>query len=235
MSTVNTTSSALALASSAPANTTSKADASSKQIAGNFDQFLQLLTAQLKNQSPLDPLDTNQFTQQLVQFASVEQQINTNKLLEGLVANQNGGQTATGRAQMVANAMGFVGATVTASGSKTYLQDGQAKWNLNAPRSGEAKVTITDKNGAEVHSSTIALGTGNQDFIWDGKGPAGQVMPAGEYTISVAAKNVLNQPMAVTSEIQGIVDSVDVTGDTPILRIGGVSIDMANVRTIRRN
>lgn len=234
MSTVNTTNNALALASSAP-KTTSKADASSKQIAGNFDQFLQLLTAQLKNQSPLDPLDTNQFTQQLVQFAGVEQQINTNKLLEGLVGNAAGSQTTGGRAQMVSNAMGFVGATVTADGTKTYLQNGQAKWNLNAPRSGEATIKITDKNGAEVHSSTKALSTGNQEFIWDGKGPAGQTMPAGEYTISITAKNVLNESMAVTTGIEGVVSAVDVTGDSPILMIGGVSVDIANVRTIRRN
>ena len=60
----------------------------SQQLAGNFDTFLQLLTTQLQNQNPLDPLDTNQFTEQLVEFASVEQQINENTNLQTLISMQ---------------------------------------------------------------------------------------------------------------------------------------------------
>jgi flagellar basal-body rod modification protein FlgD len=233
MTTVNNTQSALSLASSA--NTQSKAEKASKSIASNFDQFLTLLTTQLKNQSPLDPLDTNQFTQQLVQFAGVEQQINTNKLLEGLVGNQNGGQSALGRAQLVSNAMGFVGATVTADGTKTQLANNQAKWKLTAPRAGEATVTVTDRNGVTVHSRNVNLTAGQQEFVWDGRGLTGTQSPAGEYRISVSAKNALNEPMTVTSEVEGVVDSVDLTGDVPILQIGGVSIAMNDIRSIRRN
>ncbi len=59
-----------------------------KTIAGNFQTFLTLLTTQLQNQNPLDPLDTNQFTQQLVQFAGVEQQLKTNDSLQTLVTMQ---------------------------------------------------------------------------------------------------------------------------------------------------
>ena len=77
-------------------------------IAGNFQTFLTLLTTQLKNQNPLDPLDTNQFTQQLVQFASVEQQINMNTQLQTLVSLQQTAQNS--------QALGFVGKTVTVTG-----------------------------------------------------------------------------------------------------------------------
>src|SRR5512143_2077949 len=73
-------------------------------IASNFTTFLQLLTTQLKNQNPLDPLDTNQFTQQLVQFAQVEQQMKSNDLLSGLVLLEKNAQSTT--------ALAFVGATV---------------------------------------------------------------------------------------------------------------------------
>ena len=65
-----------------PASSSSNSSASatsalaSQQIAGNFQSFLTLLTTQLQNQNPLDPLDTNQFTQQLVEFAGVQQQLN---------------------------------------------------------------------------------------------------------------------------------------------------------------
>src|SRR5262245_9548819 len=87
-------------------------------IAQNFDTFLQLLTTQLKNQNPLDPLDTNQFTQQLVQFSGVEQQLKTNDFLESMMLSAQG----SGNAQAVS----YVGKVVTASGSKSELVDGAA-------------------------------------------------------------------------------------------------------------
>src|SRR5215467_7902433 len=90
------------------------------EIASNFTTFLQLLTTQLKNQNPLDPLDTNQFTQQLVQFASVVQQINMNTQLGSLVTLQKTAQTTA--------ALGFVGSTVTVDGDTAQLTGGQAKW-----------------------------------------------------------------------------------------------------------
>src|SRR5436190_3307205 len=98
----------------------------SKGIAENFDSFLMLLTTQLKNQNPLDPLDTNQFTQQLVQFASVEQQLQTNDSLTALLKAT---QTSTATA-----ALGFVGAQITADGATAHLAGGQAQWSLNASR-----------------------------------------------------------------------------------------------------
>ena len=99
------------LASSTIASATSPTPAPSSSlgidkstIAGNFNTFLQLLTTQLQNQNPLDPLDTNQFTQQLVSFAQVEQQLRSNDQLSTLVSLQ---QTAQSTA-----ALNFVGQTV---------------------------------------------------------------------------------------------------------------------------
>src|SRR5215510_12585545 len=82
-------------------------------IAGNFTTFLQLLTTQLKNQNPLDPLDTNQFTQQLVQFAQVEQQLKTNDQLASIVTMEKSAQSTL--------AMSFVGQTVAVDGQTTQL------------------------------------------------------------------------------------------------------------------
>ena len=70
-------------------------------LAGNFQAFLTLLTTQLQNQNPLDPLDTNQFTQQLVEFASVVQQLKTNDSLSTLVSLQQTAQST--------QALSFVG------------------------------------------------------------------------------------------------------------------------------
>ncbi len=216
-------SSALSAASSSSSSTTSS---SAARIADNFDQFLQLLTTQLKNQSPLDPLDTNQFTQQLVQFASVEQQIKTNDSLASLlVANKTANVT---------NAMGFVGARVTADGTTSALKDGAATWQLNAPRTGQATITIKDKNGNEVYSTTKTLSSGDQTFSWDGKKTNGETAADGQYTIVVAAKDANGQTMTVTSEISGTVDGVDVTGDTPVLDVGGILIPVTSVKSVRR-
>src|SRR6187551_955592 len=106
------------------------------EIASNFTTFLQLLTTQLKNQNPLDPLDTNQFTQQLVQFAQVEQQMNTNTQLQTLVSLQ---QTAQSTA-----ALSYVGSTVVVDGSTSSLVNSQASWNLNVAKPATATVTIRD-------------------------------------------------------------------------------------------
>lgn len=207
-------------------STTKTTSNSSARIADNFDQFLQLLTTQLKNQSPLDPLDTNQFTQQLVQFASVEQQIKTNDNLNSLL-------TANKTANLT-NALGFVGAKVTADGTTTALQNGSASWKINAPKTGSATITIKDKSGNEVYSANKVLSSGEQTFAWDGRTSSGNTAPAGQYTIVVAAKDAAGQVMSIKSEISGTVDNVDVTGDTPVLKIGDISVPMTAVKSIRR-
>src|SRR5690348_2540315 len=121
-----------------------------QMIASNFTTFLQLLTTQLQNQNPLDPLDTNQFTQQLVQFASVEQQIKQNTTLSALL-------TAS-KASTNTNALGFVGMEITADGASTQLAKGSALWKLTAPRAAsQATISIKDKSGAEVYTKTTSL------------------------------------------------------------------------------
>src|ERR1043165_5601329 len=95
-------------------------------LAGTFNPFLTLLTTQLKTQTPLDPLDTNQFTQQLVQFASVEQQINMNQQLTTLVALQKATQTTS--------AMSFLGSTATVDGTTTHLANGAASWSFSVDK-----------------------------------------------------------------------------------------------------
>src|SRR5271169_6527884 len=100
----------------------------SQQLAGNFDTFLQLLTTQLQNQDPLDPLDTNEFTQQLVEFASVEQQINMNTNLQTLISMQQTSEATS--------ALQFLGTNVTVSGSTATLSNATgspATWTFSSP------------------------------------------------------------------------------------------------------
>src|SRR5438309_9773819 len=104
-------------------STNNTASTATTGIADNFQTFLTLLTTQLQNQNPLDPLDTNQFTQQLVQFAGVEQQLKTNDQLTTLVSLQQTAQST--------QALGFVGKTAVVDGSTTNLVNRAANWNLS--------------------------------------------------------------------------------------------------------
>src|SRR6201747_1734484 len=139
-------------------------------LAGNFQTFLTLLTTQLQNQNPLEPLDTNQFTQQLVQFAGVEQQLKSNDQLKSLVTLEQSAQAT--------QALIYVGNTVAVDGS-TQQFDGAATWNLKAAKDTTAAITITNSSGQTVYSGNFALNQGNGSFVWDGKGNDGTQWPAG--------------------------------------------------------
>src|SRR3954471_7581570 len=131
-------------------------------LAGNFQSFLTLLTTQLQNQNPLDPLDTNQFTQQLVQFASVEQQLKTNDQLTTLVSLQQTAQST--------QALTFVGKTAVVDGSTTLLSQGKAGWELSVPTNANVDISITNNTGQTVFTGSYAVNAGsNQAFTWDGK------------------------------------------------------------------
>src|SRR3954462_3431804 len=109
----------------ATSSTSSATGVDKDTLAGNFQTFLTLLTTQLKNQNPLDPLDTNQFTAQLVQFAQVEQQLKSNDQLTTLVSLQKTGQAT--------QALNLVGQTVAVDGDTAPLKDGSAPWRSRQP------------------------------------------------------------------------------------------------------
>jgi flagellar basal-body rod modification protein FlgD len=215
---------AAGIASAAAASGTAAPAGSRTTIAENFDAFLLLLTTQLKNQNPLEPLDTNQFTQQLVQFASVEQQIKSNDTLNALLTSS--------RSSIVSTASGFVGMQVTADGATTRLADGKAEWRLNVARAATATIAIRDRDGNVLATDARALTAGGQSYVWDGRTSTGQTAPAGDYTITVTGRDVAGQPVSVKTEIAGRVGSVDLSGDEPILVIGGVQVPLKTVKSI---
>jgi len=197
-------------------------DVASKTIAGNFNTFLQLLTTQLKNQNPLSPLDTNQFTQQLVSFAGVEQQINMNTQLKTMVALQQSAQAT--------QALNFVGATVAVSGSGAQMVNGQAQWTYAPTSPATATFTITNSTGQTAFSQTGIVQAGAQQFKWNGVGNTGQQWPDGNYTLTVtAADPTTGKTVAVPTQVTGVVDSVDLTKNPPLLSIGGQNFTMNQI------
>jgi flagellar basal-body rod modification protein FlgD len=207
--------------------TPSPVTGSSSTIAGNFNTFLQLLTTQLQNQNPLDPLDTNQFTQQLVSFASVEQQINMNTQLGALITLQHTAQSTA--------ALGFIGQTVTVSGATTTLANSKANWTFSSPKPATATFTITNATGQTVYSTTGTVQSGQQTFDWNGLDSNGNALPAGQYTMSITAHDSNGQNVAISTQVQGVVDSVDLSQNPPTLSIGGQNYTINQIVKISRS
>ena len=206
--------------------TTTTASTTTPGIADNFQTFLTLLTTQLQHQNPLDPLDTNQFTAQLVQFAGVEQQLKVNDQLKSLVDIEKSAQAT--------QALVYVGNTVAVDGS-TQQFNGSATWNLKAAKDTTAAITITNSTGQTVYSGNFALNQGNASFVWDGKGNDGTQWPAGAYKLTATGKDTTGKDVAIATEIQGIVDSVDLTASPALLSIGGRNYTTDQIRRVVRS
>jgi flagellar basal-body rod modification protein FlgD len=197
-------------------------------IAGNFQTFLQLLTTQLKNQNPLDPLDTNQFTAQLVQFAQVEQQLKSNDQLSTLVALQKTAQAT--------QALDYVGQTVAVDGDTAPLSGGSATWRATVEKPVLATVNIMNSAGQTVMTGTRMLEAGkSQPLVWDGKDSSGLQWPDGNYKMSITAKDANGQAVAIPTEIQAVVDSADLTQTPPLLSIAGSDYTLDKIKRIVRN
>jgi flagellar basal-body rod modification protein FlgD len=193
-------------------------------LAGNFQTFLTLLTTQLQNQNPLDPLDTNQFTQQLVQFASVEQQLKTNDQLTTLVSLQQTAQST--------QALTFVGKTAVVDGSTAALSNSSATWDLNVPTNSKVNLTITSSTGQTVFTGGYQVNAGNHPFTWDGKGNDGTQWPDGQYKLTATAADSAGNSVAVSTQIQGVVNSVDLTQSPPLLSINGQTYTVSQIKSI---
>jgi flagellar basal-body rod modification protein FlgD len=194
-------------------------------IADNFQTFLTLLTTQLQNQNPLDPLDTNQFTQQLVQFAGVEQQLKSNDQLKSLIDIEKSAQST--------QALVYVGNTVAVDGSTAQF-DTAATWNFKTEKDTTATITITSSTGQTAFTGTYPLKQGDSSFVWDGKGNDGVQWPAGTYTMSATGKDSSGNSVAISTEVQGIVDSVDLTASPPLLSIGGQNYTTDKIKRVVR-
>ncbi|MFC5066521.1 flagellar hook assembly protein FlgD [Flaviflagellibacter deserti] len=198
---------------------------SGARIADNFNQFLQLLTTQLQNQNPLDPLDTNQFTQQLVQFAGVEQQIQTNDTLTALLA--------TSDATRLSSAVSFIGKQVVAEGRTTLLDESNATWLINSESAAPtSKVIIKNADGEQVYSQNVSLAKGDQMFTWNGMTTDNLPAPNGFYTITVVAQDAAGKAVTTSTDIQGPVTGVELEDGQPVLNVGNIRIKLSDVKNI---
>jgi len=196
-------------------NAAGRVNAGGQMLASNFQTFLSLLTTQLKNQDPLSPVDSNEFTAQLTQMAGVEQQLLTNDLLTGLLKAQQG-DGLTGAAQ-------YIGKDATAVWAATRFEDGEANWSYElAADATDATLQVLDASGKVVWSGDAPDKTnGMHDFKWDGKTTGGgQVDDGGVYTLKVVAKDGAGKDVGSQVLIRGRVTGVEMYDNTPFVIIG---------------
>lgn len=200
--------------------------AGQKNLASSYETFLTLLTTQLKNQDPTAPLDTNAFTQQLVQMTGVQQQLLSNQLLQSLVNQGQGGLT---------EGVGLIGKTVTAQTPSANLDGGSAKWVYDLDTSAtEATLSISDASGRIVWSGAAPeRGAGEHDFTWNGKDTHGNTLPDGSYTLTVAAKDGLGAKVTSRIFIEGVVDSLSQSNGQTVAKVGATQTPLSAITGVR--
>jgi flagellar basal-body rod modification protein FlgD len=196
-------------------------------LSGDYTNFLTLLTTQLKNQDPLSPMDTNQFTQQLVEFSSVEQQINGNKKLDQMIALQS-----TANAY---GAVGFVGTTISANSDQLPLQSGAARFDYNIEHTASAAtLKIMDSTGNIVMLEQVDGTTGTHPVAWDGTDFFGNQLQDGQYSVSVSYQDANGTSYDAPITTYGTVDSAEIDNGTVSLKLGDVTIPLDQVTSVTR-
>jgi flagellar basal-body rod modification protein FlgD len=214
--------------SSTSTSTTSSSTTNSlADLSQNYETFLRLLTAQLQNQDPLQPQDTAAFTNQLVQFSQVEQQIASNKKLDEMVAAINNGQPN--------QALGYIGKTVEIQSNGWSLQDGKAHLTVSTDVPAASSVLeITDsKTNKVVRTIQLTKTAGTQEVDWDGKDSSGNQLADGTYVANVKAKGSDGKAIEAQVLTFGKVTGVDLTATEPYLMLGNLPIKMTNVLSVK--
>lgn len=207
-------------------NNQAQTQASSSQLASDFSDFLTLLTVQLQNQDPLSPMETNEFTNQLVAFTGVEQQINSNQKLDDLIALQLGNATSA--------ALGYVGQDINYVSSE-FNFDGTNSNTFRYALNGEAvssTLRILDENGRTVFETVGSTSTGQNEFIWDGTLTGGGTAQPGTYEIRVDALDSEDNGINSTIVVSGRVSGVESQNGQVFAIVGERAVSLGNILSV---
>lgn len=210
--------------STSSATASSASAVSTDALLGNYELFLSLLTTQVTNQDPLDPLDSAEYTNQLVQYSAVEQSIQTNKYLEEMVATLTASQASS--------YVSYLGTTVTASGATSMLADGNATWSYSLDEAASGTVEIKNSSGAVIFTDDVEFAAGSGAYTWDGVGDTNASSPDGAYTISFKLYDGDGNRETVDTEVSGVVDEVDLSSSMPYLKVGDVRLPVSSVQAV---
>lgn len=215
-----------AAAAGGAVDSATRAQQAQDKLDKDLNQFLTLLVTQLQNQDPLEPLDANEFTSQLVQFASVEQQIYQNSNLEKMVDMQQTSQ--------VGSMVGYLGTTIEANGNAFNLENSTAEfsYNLESP-SVESVLTIQDSLGQNVWTSNIGTDAGKTVFQWDGVQTDGTQAPDGPYTAIISAKDYEGNLINVEQTVSGRVTGAGAQNGIVTLSMGAIDAPLDQVLNVQ--
>lgn len=191
------------------------ANAAEKKATLGKDEFLKLLTMQLRYQNPLNPMDNKEFTSQLAQLSSLEALNNMVWQMNDMLLYQNSIQNT-----LTSN---LIGKNVKFAGNQVALKDnkGDISFNLSANAS-KVSISIYDSSGKLVRKIEAGQqNAGANNYVWDGKDSSGSKMPDGSYTFKVEASDASGKPVEVTMTSKGQVTGITFENNTTYLVIDG--------------
>lgn len=196
-------------------------------LAEDFSQFLTLLTTQLQNQDPLSPMDSTEFTNQLVQFSQVEQQINSNQKLDDLVALQLSSISSV--------ALGYVGMDISYLSAEANY-DGETPVTVNYSLSDaaiEAKINIYDAEGELVYSGAVPKEAGRHEFTWAGIETDGDAVGEGTYTVKIDAIDADDEPIQTSTAVSGRVRGIETQNGVVMVLVGERAVPISTILQAR--
>ena len=201
------------------------------QLSQDFDDFLVLLTTQLQNQDPLSPMESNEFTNQLVQFSQVEQQIAQNTKLDQMLSLQLAGTSNV--------ALGYVGLDIGYLGDLFY-SDGATPRDINYVIQSNAvtsKIHITDpESGEVVRTMDAATEAGQHNIAWDGLDDNGAPVEPGNYRVSISALDSDDQAIETSTAVSGRVVGIEtVNGVIQLLLKGDAIVPVSSVLNAKQS
>ena len=211
--------------SSASSTATDVGNTALTALSSNFGDFLNMLMTQLQNQDPTSPMDTNQFTSELVQFSGVEQQINTNSSLTQLIQLTQGGE--------VMQASSMMGDRVTAQSTALPLQNGSATVNYTGTAGEPIAIAVYNSSGEQVYDTTQTATAGNNSWTWNGTDSSGDQLPDGAYSVAVETADANGNASAVPFTVTGTATSVQDQNNTMELQLGAVSVPFSAVQSVQ--
>jgi len=201
-----------------------RTDQQKASFGEDFDQFLTLLTTQLQNQDPLNPMDSTEFTNQIVQFSQVEQSINTNQKLDDLVSLQ--------LSNAAGNALGYVGMDVRYIASEFNVEASGEPVEITyalGESAIDAKIRFYDETGVEVYAADTTRAIGQNTFVWDGIGKDGNPVPPGTYSVRVDALNQNEDAIDTSTVVKGRVRGIETQDGRIFLLVGDRAVSVASV------
>ncbi len=221
MTTVSSTT-ASTLTSTSDTATSQSVDAAT--ITADFEFFLKMLTTQMQNQDPMNPLDSSDYAVQLATFSSVEQQVQTNDLLAEILAQQ----TSSDMSQMAS----WIGTTVRATTTATYAGEPVEIYAEPSSSASSAQLVVLNSSGTEVGRFDIP--TDANRLEWDGTSTTGATLAWGTYSFQIESLDSEGSVISTTdAQIYDTVEEVQIDGDSLALILsGGSSISVEDVTSV---